>query len=159
MTTAKPRAIFIPLGPPKRLPTNNNTRVRAVSKKAVRRTFIVVSPVAPSATILSRPLILLDSRCRGRLFGLARSAPALETHGILAAVAFDADVIARQHLAFENLEGQRILNQPLNGPSQRPRAEGRIVTFLEQQFAGFRRQLQGDLAVGQELLHALEEKF
>src|SRR6516165_3556503 len=148
MTTAKPRAIFIPLGPPKMLPMNNNTRVRAVSKKAVRRTFIVVSPL---------PAKPLNSSCSGRLFGLALLAYALKAHGILAAVAFDADVIAGQYLALENAQRQRILDQPLNGATQRPRAEGRIVAFLEQQFVGFGRQLQCDFTFRQKLLDALQE--
>src|ERR1043166_9536319 len=41
---AMPSAIFIPFGPAKASPTRIKTRVRAVSRNVVRRTFMTVSP-------------------------------------------------------------------------------------------------------------------
>src|SRR5690242_2807679 len=61
--------------------------------------------------------------CCGWLFRLG----ALESHGVLLAVAIHADAIARQDLPLQNLERQRILNQSLNRSPQRPRPVSRVV--------------------------------
>jgi hypothetical protein len=45
------------------------------------------------------------------LFGLG----AFEAHGAFLAIAIHSNAITWQHLAFQNLHRQRILNQSLNG--------------------------------------------
>ena len=51
--------------------------------------------------------------------------------------------------AFQDLQRQRIGQQLLNRPFQRPRAKRRIIAFAEQRLPGGRSQLQRDLALGQ----------
>src|ERR1700741_2298863 len=105
-----PRATFIPFGPPNASPTTINTRVSAVRRKAVRNTFMVVSPGHSRSDFSLRDPYRLDSGCSGRLFLNLFGRRAFETHSVLVSVAIHADVITRQHFAFEDLHGQRILN-------------------------------------------------
>ncbi len=58
-------------------------------------------------------------------------------------------MIAMQYFAFQDLQRQGILNQPLDGPFQRTRTISPIIAFQEQQLLGRLRKLNGDLAVSQ----------
>ena len=53
----------------------------------------------------------------------------LEAHLMLRQIGVDDDVVAVQYLAVEDLHGQRVLNQALDGTLERASAVGRIVTF------------------------------
>src|SRR5580765_1832115 len=62
-TTANARATFMPLAPPKASPTRISTRVSAVSKNAVRKTFMELSPVkSRSALALRLPYLVRFQR-------------------------------------------------------------------------------------------------
>src|SRR5579864_414781 len=58
-------------------------------------------------------------------------------------------MIAMQHLAFQDLQRQRVLDQPLDRPLQRTRSIGPVIAFQEQQLLGWLRKFDGDLAVSQ----------
>src|SRR5208337_1340236 len=88
--------------------------------------------------------------CRCRL--------ALELHLSLLQVTVDLQLLAGTHLAIQDFERQRVLNQALDGALQRARAELRIVTLAEQQLLRFRRQFNLDLALSQNLPQVLELK-
>src|SRR6266699_2953862 len=103
--------------------------------------------IRPSAAKWS---ILLDS-CRRRWLLCGH---ALEAHRIFRGVSIDAHVVAGQDRAFENLQRQRVLYQPLNRAAERPRAVGGIVPFTQEQLFGRVRHFYADAAFGQEFLDA-----
>src|SRR5260221_3527643 len=108
--------MVMPFRPPTAPPMVSNTSVRAVSRKVVRKTFICISPVDSKETLPPQDSNGLDSGCcRRLLFRLGGGAR--KFHGVLVAVAVHPEVISRQHLAFENLQSERILNQALNRAS------------------------------------------
>src|SRR5690349_17404018 len=144
MTTANPRARVMPPRPPKYCPISINKSVRATSKNVVRKTLIFPSILRvrhsrakcrppslrshldfPCHTLL---LSRLDTR-RGR--GLFRRLP-LEAHHILLAVAIHNDVVAGKHRAFENLQRQRILDQPLDRAAKRPRPVRWVIALAQE---------------------------
>src|SRR5258705_9956854 len=121
--TAMPSAIFMPFGPPKASPTTISINVKAVKRNAVRKTFMAVSPeVSLEAVPSRRHSSKLDSGCRGRLLFSFTGSRAVKSHGVLVSIAVYADVVPRQHSAFEYLHRQRILNKALNGTPKRARA-------------------------------------
>src|SRR5208282_3477360 len=61
-------------------------------------------------------------------------------------VAVHADVRTGQDASLENLHGQRVLNEALNGAAQRPRAIGRVEALAEHSLASRLGQLEGNLA-------------
>src|ERR1041384_6135669 len=142
MTTANPRAMVMPPRPPKTCPISISKSVRATSKNVVRKTLMVfllfyacalahnmlLFEHEAAGALRPSPYTLLDTRRGSRLF---RRLP-LETHGILLSIAIDDHVIAWQHCAFENLQRQRILNEALNSPPERPRTIGRVVAFAQE---------------------------
>ncbi len=66
------------------------------------------------------------------------------------------DRVAVDELALEHGHRQRILNQPLDRPLERPRAERRIVAFLGEHALRLGRHLERDLALGEQLLEPRE---
>src|SRR6267378_5432341 len=54
-----------------------------------------------------------------------------KAHGVFLSVAVDTDMIAGQHLAFQDLQRKRVLNEPLNSSAQRPSTVGGIITFAQ----------------------------
>ena len=64
--------------------------------------------------------------------------------------------VAGNHFAVEQLHGQRVLDEPLDGALQRPRPELRIVAFAEEQFVSFLRQRDLNLALGEQPAQVLE---
>ena len=83
---------------------------------------------------------------------------ALEAHRIFRGVSIDAHVVAGQDRAFENLQRQRVLYQPLNRPAERPRAVCGIVPFTQEQLFGRVRHFYADAAFGQEFLDAAKQQ-
>src|ERR1035441_10600228 len=71
----------------------------------------------------------------------------------------DEDVVAVADCAVEDLCGERVLHQALDGALQWPRSVGAVVAGFEDGLARGSRQLDGDLAVGQQLLQVREAKF
>src|SRR5271166_6256998 len=67
-----------------------------------------------------------------------------------------SDRVAVQHLAVEDLHGQRVLHQPLNRPLERTRTVVRVVALGEDQLLRLRRQLERDLAISQQPLQVLK---
>src|SRR6202023_53772 len=67
-------------------------------------------------------------------------------------------MIARQHLALQDLQRQGILNEPLDSPPQRPRTICRIVTLAQKQFLRRGCQLERNLPLHEQLLHALQQQ-
>src|SRR5215472_4060580 len=139
MTTAIPRPMVMPLRPPKYCPITIRNSVRATSSKVVRKT-LMVSFQYSTRELLALKILLIDDkteqspsvfhtplepRCGRRLFCW----PPLEAHCILLSISVDNNVIARQHLTLQNLQRQRILNQPLKRTPQRPCAISRVVAL------------------------------
>src|SRR5437870_586534 len=83
---------------------------------------------------------------------------AFEPHRFALAVAIHQDVIARQNLAFEDLQRQRILNETLNRAPQRPRAVSRVVAFAQENFLCRSSEFQCDVAFGEKRFDALKEQ-
>src|SRR5258708_34324917 len=81
---------------------------------------------------------------------LAYSLADFEGHLSGALVGVDDDVVAVDHFAVQNLERQRILNQLLDGALQGTGAKVRVVSLSEEQFFGGIRELERNLAVGQQ---------
>src|SRR2546429_3975853 len=73
-------------------------------------------------------------------------------------MAVHAHTISGQYSSFKDLQGQRILEQALNGSAQRPCPIGRLVALLQQQLFRRGRQLQGNLPVGKQLLYILQQQ-
>src|SRR5271155_3701935 len=74
----------------------------------------------------------------------------LKAHGFAARIRLNQNRLARENLRIENLHRQRILNQPLNSPLQRPRPINWIVAFAQQQLSRRFRKLESDLALDQQ---------
>src|SRR5207249_4134191 len=64
--------------------------------------------------------------------------------------------VAFGELPLEHGERQRILQQPLDRPLERPRAVHRVVAFRHDQLLRRRPHLEGELALRHEPLHALD---
>src|SRR5277367_1350528 len=132
---AKHSAMVMPRVPPKAWPMKSNNSVKAVSKNAVLSVFMAFVPGARSG--------------RARLCLLV-----LELHFAGLRIGVDDDRVARLHLAVEDFQRQRILNQPLNCALHRTSAVRRLVSFTEEQ--RFRRggQSENDLL----FRHSLHER-
>src|SRR5215469_4466956 len=116
---AKPKPTVMPVRPPRYWPNSISRSVSATSKQVVRKTLMVflsfgaaptARKVGPSIlrgeshqnSLEPTPLLTrLDTRCGHRLF---RRLP-LEAHGVLLAIAVDDHVVAREHFAFQDLQG------------------------------------------------------
>src|SRR5258707_15487072 len=83
---------------------------------------------------------------------------AFEPHRFALAIAIHQNVIARQNLAFEDLQRQRILNHALNSAPQRPRAVSRVVAFAQENFLCRSSKFQRDVAFGEKRFDALEKQ-
>src|SRR5579872_56850 len=125
------RAMVIPPRPPNACPTNNSSSVRAVSKNAVLRVFIVIS--------LSW---LGCAHFRGFTF---------EFHFAILCVGVHSHLVARLHLAVEDLERQRVLNQPLDRTLHRARSICRVVAFAKQKRLCCGREGKAHLFLGDTL--------
>src|ERR1700677_3525597 len=136
MSTAKIRPSSRPLRPPKAWPTNSNSRVSAVSRNAVLNTFMMIFS------------------CVAELSGARLYLASCEFHFSGLRVGIHIDSIAGTHLTVENLQRQRILNQPLDNAFHGTRAVGRIVAFAEEQRLSRSGQLQCDLLFSHLLHHA-----
>src|ERR671924_118148 len=66
------------------------------------------------------------------------------------------DVIALAEPALEHGERKLVLNQPLDGPLQRPRAKGGVVALLGNETTRFGHKLDRHLSLGQEVLETSE---
>src|ERR1700694_2877099 len=71
-------------------------------------------------------------------------------------VALDDDVISLAEPALENRKCERVLQQSLDCPLERARAEGWVVTFRGQDLPRFRRQLEREFPVAEQPLQLLE---
>ena len=74
-------------------------------------------------------------------------------------VGVDDDVIAVQDFAVENLQRQRILHQLLDRALQRTRAEVRVVALREQKIFGCVRQLERNLAIGEQAANVFQAQL
>src|SRR4029077_10069113 len=133
--TAKTSAIAIPRSPPNANPRKSSSNVRAVSRNAVFSVFICDTPRAR----FLRSARLRRLRC--------------EFHFVASRIGINNHRVTRFHLAVEKLEGQRILNQPLNCALHRTCSVGRIESFAEQKSLSRRLELQRDFSFAQQLHH------
>src|SRR5262249_7333788 len=115
-------------------------------------------PALPALPLVRNRLKLGNAARPGLLFvfGLAgRGSGHAAIHGkahlALGDVGINDHVVAVEYFAFQDLERQRILDKPLDGPLQWPGAVGSIVAFQKQQLFCSRRELDGDLAISQQL--------
>src|SRR5580704_2528887 len=146
---AIPSPMVMPFRPPTYEPTIIKKKVITASRNVVRRTLIAFPQYSlrpedakhNSAGNLREEgpfevssLASLDS-CSCRWLFLLR---ALEAHCVILPVAIHSNMISRQHLTFEDLHCQRILNQTLNRSPQRSCAVRGVVAFSQQQL--FRRR-------------------
>src|SRR5579864_1341965 len=74
-------------------------------------------------------------------------------------VSVDHDVIPVENFSIENLQGEGILNQLLDRPLQRTRAEVRIVPLREQQFFRAIGQFERDLALGEQATYVFQPQL
>ena len=74
-------------------------------------------------------------------------------------VGINYHMIAVTDFAFQDLQGKRVLHQPLDGALQRARAEGPVIAFQKQQFLGRGRKLNSDLAVSKQSAQIVEPQF
>ena len=74
-------------------------------------------------------------------------------------ICIDSHAIAMQHAAIENPHRQRVLNQPLDRPLQRPSPIRTVIPGFEDRFARRIRQLQRDTPVDQQLLQVLQPQI
>jgi hypothetical protein len=81
--------------------------------------------------------------------GLDSSARGVLEEDDLAALGVGHDCVAVLELALQELERQRVLDQPLDGAPERPRAVDGVVALTREQILGRRRQRQRDALVGQ----------
>ena len=82
-----------------------------------------------------------------------------ELHLPLWYISISDHMVAVQNAALQNLQRQRVLNQALDGAFQRTRAVGPIIAFEEQQLFGCRRELDGDLAIGQQFAQIIQPQL
>src|SRR5579872_2977787 len=92
-------------------------------------------------------------------FFLADSFTYFEGHLAGLLVGVDDDMIAVKDLAIEDLHRQRILHQLLDRALQRTRTKVRIVALREEQVFGRVRELERDLAIGQQPPHIFEAQL
>src|SRR5713226_9765068 len=162
IATAIASAIFRPVCPPIAPPATTSRTLNRISRMPVLKIFMCSS--------FTHSTQKGDQECRGSVkseafvFSAFHPSPdsdsrgsrgsfrwrALESHRVFLTVAVYAHMISGQHLAFQDLQRQRILNEPLNGSAQRPRPIRRIVAFAQQQLSRRRRQLQRNLPFGEE---------
>src|SRR5882724_2694413 len=141
--------MVMPFRPPKYWPTSISPTVRAASRNVVRRILISFPlSIRPYATTL-------DSRCGSGLFRVC----ALEAHPVFLTVAIDDDVVAGEDFPLQDFHRQRVLDQALNGATQRTRTVGRIIAFTKDQFLRRGSEHQSDFALFEQLVHALEEQI
>src|ERR1700722_8266170 len=159
-------AIFNPFCPPIAPPTTTSMTLSRISSTPVRKIFIRV----PSSNTHEQQKHF-ERRQRSLLGKRKRSAPNLdscrsrglfflddgELHLLSRSIAIHANALPWKNSAFQDLQGERILNHALNGATQGARAVGWIVALAENQF--FRRgsQLQRDLTFGEQFLDALQQ--
>src|SRR6185295_10090221 len=71
----------------------------------------------------------------------------------------DPNNVTRTILALQDLERNRILQQPLNGALEGPGSENRIVSLLRQELPRLRRDLETQVARGDQLLQVSQLKL
>src|SRR2546425_4540169 len=81
---------------------------------------------------------------------------ALERERITVLRPIHADPIALGELPFEHRERERVLQQPLDRPLERPGAVHRVVALRHDQLLRRGRHLEAELALGDEPLHPLD---
>src|SRR5690606_39662342 len=96
-----------------------------------------------------------SNRRRGRPVG-GRRLGAPEHQRGCAGLPVDDYRVADAEPALQDLERERILHEPLDRTLERPCTERRVVALLRDELAGGRRDLQRDLAAGEETLHSPE---
>src|SRR5579862_8381259 len=130
-------AIVMPPRPPMAAPAKRRSSVSAVSKNAVLNVFMAFYLCAGSGS--------------ARLHFLTT-----ERHLAILRVHVRDDRVAGLDFAFEHLQRERILNEPLDGALHRTRSVGRIVAFAEEQLLGGGGQFDLYLAFGEPLHQALQ---
>ena len=68
-------------------------------------------------------------------------------------------MLAIDHFAFQNLDGQRVGNAMLDHPFERAGAKGGIIAFLDDQIFGLFGQRKGDVAALEQLAQAAQLDF
>src|SRR6266550_2574461 len=71
-------------------------------------------------------------------------------------IAVDDDVVSLVELAFENGEGEGVLQETLDRALQRSGAERRVVALCRQDFTCRRSELEGELPVGEQILEPVQ---
>src|ERR1039457_1582871 len=104
----------MPLRPPYASPAKSSNSVKAVSRNAVLNVFMALVPGARSG-----------GACLYNFMS--------ELHFAGFRIGVYHDGVAGLHLAAEDLQRQRILNQPLDGSLHRPRTVRRVVPLAEKQ--------------------------
>src|SRR5436190_22338378 len=82
----------------------------------------------------------------------------LEVSGLGVGLRVDDDDLAGAELLVEELLGQHVLDVALDGPTQRPGAEGGVVALVGHEALGRRRELDADALAGELLLRAGDEQ-
>src|SRR6185437_12322193 len=95
----------------------------------------------------------------GNSSGLHRPLRNLELQLVVERIGFHLDVISMQDLTVENLDRQRILNEPLNRALERARSVGAFIAGHQQLMPRLTGQLDGDVAVAQQPLQILEPQI
>src|SRR5215831_4112691 len=122
MRIANTSAIVMPPRPPNACPRNKRSSVSAVNRNAVLKVFMFFP---------RRPL------GGARLCGFPR-----KCHLCVLCVRLDNNFITRMNLAIEDLQRQRVLDQPLNRPFHRTRTIRRVEAFSEEQRLRSLREMQ-----------------
>src|SRR6185437_16659456 len=120
----------------------------ATSPEPMIPTFMMFSPIAitysggGSSTRVEDPRILLAEI----YFGAGKH---FDLQPIVERIGVEQHLIAVHYFAIENFDGERILNQPLNGALQRASSVGTIVAGQKQLTLPRLGHLDGNAAVGQ----------
>src|ERR1700678_1910964 len=131
-------AKVIPRSPPSAAPASNRSKVRAVRKNAFFTVFIFFRLPATPARLFVRPP-WLDDRARAVIHlraGLCFRRFPFKFHLVVFLVDVGVHFITWSDFAVKKLQRERVLNQALNRPFHRARAECGIVSFAEQERLG-----------------------
>src|SRR5271154_3172359 len=139
MRTATTSAMVMPCCPPKISPIPNSSKVRAVRRNVVLMAFIFYS--------------------LRRSGGACLRFLACKFHLLALGVCIHHHFVAGANFVIENLERQRILNQPLYGSLHGTRAVFGIVAFAEQQLSRRGSQFESDLASSEQFHDLAHLKF
>src|SRR2546423_4649592 len=151
--TAMTSAIFKPLCPAIAPPATTSKTLSRIRSAPVRRIFMSApysysylrkrqrqnfSLEATTGCVKRSTCVQLAASRRGGL----RGSNSLETQRVLLRIPVHTHGLARQNLAFQDLQRQWILQHALNRAPQRAGTKCRVVAFAEEQFFGRGRQLE-----------------